>query len=115
MIYPKDKAHIVEKHGVSMRLYNTKEECSGASVVYQQTDKGHAQEFYHTKCTFVYYIIDGSGTWIIDEEEFPVESGDVVVVTPGKKFYYKGNLKQICITTPAWEAEGEQHVRNVDF
>ncbi len=41
--------------------------------------------------------------WIIEEKEYPVEVGDIVIVPPGKKFQYKGKLKQVCITSPAWE------------
>jgi mannose-6-phosphate isomerase-like protein (cupin superfamily) len=37
----------------------------------------------------------------------------VVIVPAGKKFYYRGNLKQVCVTAPAWEAEYEEHIRDV--
>ena len=36
-----------------MHIYNNKEECSNASVVYQETEKGHTEEFYHEKSAFI--------------------------------------------------------------
>lgn len=115
MIYKQNSAFHTEKHGVKMWIYNGKDECPEAAVVYQETDTGHAEEFLHETSAFIFYIIEGSGVWFIEDEEFPVEATDVVIVPPGKRFYYKGNLKQVCITAPAWEPEGEKHVRDVNL
>jgi mannose-6-phosphate isomerase-like protein (cupin superfamily) len=115
MIYKKKDAPEFEKQGVTMRVYNTKEQCPDASVVYQETKTGHSEEFYHSKSNFIFYIIEGQGTWFIEDVPHQVETGDVVIVSPNKRFYYKGNLKQICITAPSWEQEFEHHVRDVNF
>lgn len=115
MIYKKDKAVEFEKQGVKMRVYNSKEQCAEASVVYQETQKGHFEEFYHSKSNFIFYIIEGAGTWYIEDVPYDVGPGDVVIVPPGKRFYYKGYLKQICITSPSWEPEYEHHVRDIQF
>jgi mannose-6-phosphate isomerase-like protein (cupin superfamily) len=61
----------------------------------------------------MFNIIEGSGEWVIEGEKFSVEATDVVIVQPGKKFYYWGDLKQVCITAPAWEEEYEEKVRDV--
>jgi mannose-6-phosphate isomerase-like protein (cupin superfamily) len=115
MIYKREQALAVTKQGVDMWIYDSADASSNAAVVYQETRQGHAEEFYHDKSAFVFYIIEGQGVWIIEDEEYPVEATDVVVVPPGKRFYYKGNLKQVCITAPAWEAEYEHHVRDVNL
>jgi len=115
MIYKKELAPEFEKHGVKMRVYNSKEQCSDAAVVYQETLTGHSEEFYHSKSNFIFYIIEGSGTWFIEDIPYEVNSGDVVIIPPNKRFYYKGDLKQVYITSPAWEQEFEYHVRNVFF
>ena len=115
MVFKRNQAFAVEKQGVNMWIYNGKEDCPGAAVAYQETDTGHGEEFYHGKSTFIFYIIEGKGTWFIEDEEYPVEATDVVIVPPNKRFYYKGSLKQICITVPAWEAEYEHHVRNIEL
>jgi mannose-6-phosphate isomerase-like protein (cupin superfamily) len=114
MVYKKEKALQIEKHGVRMRIYNFKEDCPQAAVAYQETDIGHREEFYHEKSAFIYYIIEGSGTWVIEDKEYPVSAQDVVIVPPGKRFYFRGALKQVCITAPAWEEAFERHVRFVE-
>ena len=113
LIFKKENAVEFEKQGVKMRVYNSKEQCENASVVYQETTKGHSEEFYHAKSNFIFYIIEGSGTWYIEDEPYDVSAGDIVIVPPNKRFYYKGVLRQVCITSPAWEAEYEHHVRDV--
>lgn len=115
MVFKKTEALKLEKHSVRMWVYNCAEGCPQAGIAYQETETGHAQEFYHDKSAFVFYIIEGRDTWVIEDEEYPVESSDVVFVPPGKRFYYKGRFKQICITAPAWEEKFERHVRFVDL
>jgi mannose-6-phosphate isomerase-like protein (cupin superfamily) len=115
VVFKKKQAFTVDKQGVSMWIYNSKEQCPQAAVAYQETSQGHAEEFYHDTSAFIFYIIEGAGTWIIEDQEFPVEANDVVIVPPGKRFYYKGTLKQVCITAPAWDAEHEHHVRDIDL
>jgi mannose-6-phosphate isomerase-like protein (cupin superfamily) len=114
MIFKKEDSTEFEKKGVKMRVYNSKEQCPQASIVYQETQKGHLEEFYHSKSYFVYYIIEGEGVWFIEDEPFNVKTGDVVIVEPNKRFYYKGCLKHVCITSPSWEPEYEHHIRDVE-
>jgi len=52
---------------------------------------------------------------VIEDVEYPAKAGDVVIVPAGKRFYYRGALKQVCVTAPAWEEEFEVHVRNVEL
>ena len=115
MIYKKNSAVVIEKHGVTMHIYPSTDDCPQAAVVYQETATGHAEEFYHEKSAFIYYIIEGRGTWVIEDIEYPVEAGDVVIVPPRRRFYFTGTLKQICVTAPAWEEHYEKHIRYVDL
>jgi mannose-6-phosphate isomerase-like protein (cupin superfamily) len=114
MIFKKEDAPVFEKYGVSMTVYNSKEECPLAAVVYQETLTGHHEEFYHSKSYFIFYIIEGSGTWFIEDKPAEVNAGDVVIIPPGTRFYYKGCLKQVCITSPSWEPEFEHHIRDIE-
>ncbi|MBN1535052.1 MAG: cupin domain-containing protein [Spirochaetes bacterium] len=115
MVYRKKDAVRIEKHGVSMTIYNNAEQCPQAAVAYQETARGHAEEFLHQRSAFIYYIIEGSGTWYIEDVPHEVAASDVIIVPPGRRFYFTGNLKQLCITAPAWSQEGEHHVRFVDM
>ena len=114
MIFKKENAPEFEKHGVRMRVYNTREQCPQAAVVYQETREGHFEEFSHSRSNFIFYIMEGKGTWIIEDIPHDVSAGDVVIIPPDTRFYYKGQLKQICITAPAWEPEFEKHIRDIE-
>ncbi len=114
MVYTAAEAFAIEKHGVRMRIFNSSGQCPQAAVVLQETDSGHAEEFYHEKSAFIYYIIEGAGTWIIEDQEYSAAAGDVVIVPPGKRFYFRGKLRQLCITAPAWEEQYEKHVRFIE-
>jgi mannose-6-phosphate isomerase-like protein (cupin superfamily) len=111
MIIHKKDAKIFEKFGVKMHIYDT----GDVSIVYQETEKGHAEEFYNERSAFIYYIIEGKGSWFINGQEQKVNTGDVIRIEPGNKFYYKGKLKQVLITSPKRVAGFEHHVRDIKF
>jgi hypothetical protein len=67
MLYKKENAVNIEKSGVKMRIYNSKEQCPQATVVYQETETGHSEEFLHKKNYFIFYIIEGATTWFIGD------------------------------------------------
>lgn len=113
MVFKRRDAFQASKHGVDMWVYTGRDDLEQAAVAYQETERGHAQEFRHHRSAFVFYILEGSGEWVIDGETYPVEATDVVVVPPGRAFYYRGRLKQICVTAPAWEEAYEEEVRKV--
>jgi predicted house-cleaning noncanonical NTP pyrophosphatase (MazG superfamily)/mannose-6-phosphate isomerase-like protein (cupin superfamily) len=113
IVFKPEGAETIEKRGVRMRIYTTKSDCRDAAVLYQETETGHAEEFMHETSNFIYYIIEGSDTWIIEDREYEVQVGDVVVVPAGKRFWFRGNLKQVCVTAPAWEERFEHHIRDI--
>lgn len=115
MVFPRENAVHIEKHGMSMEIYGGRTEFPQAAVAYQETEKGHAEEFFHEKSAFIYYIIEGSGVWVIEDREYPAQAGDVVMIPPGNRFYFRGRLRQVCVTVPAWEEEYERHVRFVEL
>src|ERR1700742_1543156 len=112
MIVRQSDAIHIAKNGVEMWIYNGKDDLAEAAVVYQETARGHAEEFRHTRSAFVFFIVEGEGTWFIEDEAFAVKAHDVVLVPAGKRFYYTGALKQVCVTAPAWEPQYEEHIRD---
>jgi mannose-6-phosphate isomerase-like protein (cupin superfamily) len=115
MIIKKGQAKHETKFGVDMWIYTETSQSPAASIVYEETDQGHCEEFYHQKSYYIFYILEGQGTWVIDGVDYLVEATDLVIIPPGVKFYYKGNLKQVCITSPAWDPNYECHVRNIEL
>lgn len=115
VIFKPEDAAVIEKNGVKMRIYTTKAESGNAAVLYQKTQKGHTEEFLHEKSDFIYYILEGRGVWIVENRAFEARAGDIVVVPAGKRFWFRGNLKQVCITAPAWEEKYERHIRYLEL
>ena len=115
MIFRKKDAVRVNKAGVDMWIYAGADALAEAGVAYQETRVGHGEEFRHDKSAFIYFIIEGAGEWVIEDERFPVAASDVVVVPPGKRFYFTGDLKQVCVTAPAWEPQYETTLRTVEI
>lgn len=98
-----------EKHGISIDIYP---DIDGAGVVHVSTETGHNQEFYDRQSTFIYFILDGSGKFFLDDEEIEVDRGDVLSIEPNTRIYYKGALKMLLLTTPAWKPENEVETRS---
>lgn len=69
-----------------MRIYTTKAEPGNAAVPYQETQNGHTEEFLHEKSDFIYYILEGSGIWIVEDREFEARAGDVASCLQKKGF-----------------------------
>ena len=98
-----------EKHGISLEVYPN---IGDAGVVLVHTESGHNQEFFDRQSKFTYIILEGSGTFYLDDEAVEVSSGDVLSIDPNIKIYYKGKFKMILITTPAWKSENEVETKS---
>lgn len=77
IIYKKNIAAVIDKHGVTMHIHRRADDYPLAAVACQETATGHAEEFCHEKSAFIYYVIEGRGTRVIEAIEYPVEAGDV--------------------------------------
>jgi mannose-6-phosphate isomerase-like protein (cupin superfamily) len=98
-----------EKFGIDLEIYPSVDDCG---MVLVSTEIGHNQEFYDLKSTFTYIVLEGEGTFFLDDEEVNVAKGDVLSVPPKIRIYYKGKLKMVLVTTPAWKPENEVETRH---
>jgi mannose-6-phosphate isomerase-like protein (cupin superfamily) len=98
-----------EKSGINLEVYPNIDDCG---IVLENTKEGHNSEFYNIKSTFTYIIIEGKGSFFLDDEEVLVSKGDSISILPNTRIYFKGKLKMILITTPAWKPENEVNTRN---
>ncbi len=93
-----------DKFGISLSVYPDIGDCGFVLV---ETQTGHNQEFYDIGSTYHYIVLEGSGSFFLDDEEVPVEKGDHVSALPNTRIYYQGKMKLVLITNPAWKAENE--------
>jgi quercetin dioxygenase-like cupin family protein len=98
-----------EKFGIDLDIYPN---VGGAGVVLVSVESGHNQEFYDKQSTFTYIILEGGGTFFLDDEAVKVAQGDVISIEPDTRIYYKGKMKMVLITTPAWKPENEVETKS---
>lgn len=98
-----------EKFGIHLDVFP---HIGESGIVLVHTETGHNQEFYDKESTFIYIILEGQGAFYLDDEEIEVSEGDVLSIQPMTRIYYKGKLKMILVTTPAWKAENEVETRS---
>jgi hypothetical protein len=47
---------VIEKHGVTMKIYTTKADCDNAAVLYQETETGHSEDFTKKVISFTIFL-----------------------------------------------------------
>ena len=101
----------INKYGVDISIYNLKNPL--VNIVYEEVKEGHFEEFLNTKSTFIWFIFEGKGTFIINDEKFPVEAKDIIVVPPNNRIHYFGSMKMTLTTIPAFNSKDERHIRDI--
>ena len=107
----RDKAVHKNKYGVDLWVYP--EISPEAELAYLEVKDGHFEEFYDKVSTFTYYIIEGQGTFFLNGVPHDVAATDLITIPPNTKLYYLGTMKMVLMTTPAWRAENDVHVRDI--
>ena len=76
------------------------EEADGAAAEVHHVEIDHAKLHYHEKTDEIYYVIDGEGTMILDDEEIEVHQGVVVYVPRGVRHKAVGKLTVLTVCIP---------------
>lgn len=106
-----DAEHFL-KHGIDLTIYN--EKLPSVNVVRVHVEHGHFEEFYDKVSDFVYSIVTGSGTFVLNDEKHEVAAGDLVVIPAGTRIHYFGTMDMVLSVAPAFDAKNEVHVRFID-
>lgn len=104
-----DKAKKFNKHGIDLTVYG--ENVPEANVVHVSVESGHFQEFYDVESYFIYYIYEGQGTFVLDDEKVEAKSTDLIVIPPNTRIHYFGKMKMVLTVSPAFKEENERHVK----
>jgi len=76
------------------------EEADEAAAEVHHVEIDRAKLHYHKKTDEVYYVIDGQGTMILDEETIELHRGVVVYVPRGVKHKAIGKLVVLTVCIP---------------
>jgi len=85
----RDQANIIRtRHGSELRplIDRTSSAASQCSLAEEMLPPGHAvTPHHHRLLEEIYYIVEGRGTMIIDDERHPVAAGDAIFVPRGSR------------------------------
>jgi mannose-6-phosphate isomerase-like protein (cupin superfamily) len=76
------------------------EEQDGAAAEIHQVDITDAKLHYHERTDEFYYVIDGQGTMLLDDEEIELHRGVVVYIPRGVRHKACGNLTVLTVCIP---------------
>lgn len=76
------------------------EEQDGAAAEVHHVEIDHAKLHYHEKTDEIYYVIEGSGSMVLDDEEIELHEGVVVYVPRGVKHKAVGELTVLTVCIP---------------
>jgi mannose-6-phosphate isomerase-like protein (cupin superfamily) len=61
----------------------------------------------------IWYVESGKGTVFIQETEYTLEQGDMILIPKNEKYWIKGDhLKLIVASNPKWHAGQHKHLAN---
>jgi mannose-6-phosphate isomerase-like protein (cupin superfamily) len=75
--------------------------------------KGHDTFMISKALTRIYYIIEGTGVFTIDNQKYDVAPGLVVEVPPGVEYSYSGSMKIFLVSHPRW-FEGNERMTKMN-
>lgn len=107
-----DNAHKFNKHGIDLTVYG--EGVDRVNVVHVSVEEGHFQEFSDKECYYIYYIYEGSGLFVLDDEKVEAKATDLIVIPPQTRIHYFGKMKMVLTVSPSFKEENETHVRFID-
>lgn len=107
-----DNAKKFNKHGIDLTVYDMN--VPSANVVHVSVQKGHFQEFYDIKSYYIYYIVQGKGTFVLNDEKIEAKASNLIVIPPKTRIHYFGTMEMVLTVSPAFNEKNERHVRFVD-
>lgn len=62
---------------------------------------------YHKQTTELYYILEGRGTMLLDDDEVAIRPGTAITIPPHCRHAGRGEFKAVIVTVPPFEADDE--------
>jgi mannose-6-phosphate isomerase-like protein (cupin superfamily) len=74
--------------------------------------KGHDTFIISKALTRIYYVIEGTGVFTIDNQKYDVAPGLLVEVPPGVEYSYSGSMKIFLVSHPRWFEGNERMTKS---
>lgn len=79
-----------------------------------EVHKGHDTFIISKVLTRIYYVIDGTGVFTIDNQKYNVTPGLIIEVPPGVEYSYSGTMKVLLVSHPRW-FDGNERVTRLNL
>src|ERR1700759_2397654 len=83
----------------------------GLEIYYIEVEKGHDTFMVSKRITRTYYVLSGTGFFMIDNRRYDVRSGILVEVPPKVEYSYSGRMTLIGISRPRWFNGNDRHTK----
>lgn len=80
-------------------------------IYYVDVETGHDTFLVSKKITRIYYILCGTGYFIIDDQKYDVSEAMLVEIPPGVEYSYSGKMKLIALSKPRWFAGNDKFTK----
>ena len=82
-------------------------EDNDAASVHVVTISKDSKRHFHKRLTEFYYVLEGQGEMLLDDDVVPIGPGMVVCIKPGTVHVARGNLKIVNFVVPPFDADDE--------
>lgn len=86
--------------GFGYQLNNRKVE-----IYLEVSETGHDEAVSSDEIAHIYYVLEGSGDFVINNEQYPVKVGQLVEIPPKNRFTFKGKMKLLLIMEPPFSSD----------
>lgn len=62
------------------------------------------------QCAELAYVIEGSGTLVVEGEKVPFAAGDQLFIAPGERYYWEATATLFLPCAPAWYSEQHKDI-----
>jgi mannose-6-phosphate isomerase-like protein (cupin superfamily) len=87
-----DETNFFDADGFSGQEYVTREMQAGFNALLVTVAGRHTRKRM-IDTTRAYFVVEGTGTFILDEDSHQVEKGDLFIIAPGHEYEYSGTMK----------------------
>jgi mannose-6-phosphate isomerase-like protein (cupin superfamily) len=90
---PLAEVPITDKGGFDIQKIVTSEAGMGFNALLVHVHGEHPRKRMLGTTTRVYHVIEGTGTFALNDEQHAVAQGDTFVIPPGNEYEYQGTMK----------------------